>query len=75
MHDEFFEGSNDVYKAGFKIVDVPILAAGETRVLSFYTRYGDVFGWACFALTVLNLAAIYIALALKRKVPAPAAQP
>ena len=69
MHDVYFPGSTDIYKAGFKIVDVPVLAAGETRVLSFYTRYGDVFGWTCFALTTLDLAAIYIGRGWKRKLP------
>ena len=70
MHSTFFPGTNNIYKAGFKIVDVPVLAPGEARTLSFYTRHGDVFGWACFALTAVNLAAIYIKLGLKRKTPA-----
>lgn len=67
MHGVYFPGSRNIYKAGFKIVEVPVLEPGETRELSFYTRYGDVFGWGCFALTVANLAAIYLGLGWKKK--------
>jgi apolipoprotein N-acyltransferase len=66
MHDLYFPDSPDIYKAGFKIVTVPVLGSGETRRLSFYTRYGEVFGWSCFALTIANLAAIYIRFGLRR---------
>jgi apolipoprotein N-acyltransferase len=66
MHEVYFPETDDIYKAGFKMVEVPVLAAGETRALSFYTRQGDVFGWACFALTALNLAVIYGRLGLRR---------
>lgn len=73
MHDVYFPGSKNIYQAGYKIVQVPVLEPGETRTLSFYTRYGDVFGWTCVAIVVLQLAAHYIRLGLRRKTPAPAA--
>jgi apolipoprotein N-acyltransferase len=56
MHDAYFEGSSDVYKAGYKISEVPVLRPGQERRLTFYTRHGDVFGWACLAFSVLAVA-------------------
>jgi apolipoprotein N-acyltransferase len=46
IRDEYFENSDNIYQAGFKVVEVPILG-GELRALTFYTRFGDVFGWGC----------------------------
>jgi apolipoprotein N-acyltransferase len=57
MHETYFPGSTDIYKAGYKIASVPVLTRGERRSLTFYTRYGDVFGWSCCGLTGLRLAA------------------
>lgn len=57
MHDVYFDGTADVYGAGFKSVQAPILEPGEKRELTFYTRHGDYFGWTCFALTALWTAA------------------
>jgi apolipoprotein N-acyltransferase len=54
MHDVHFPGSKDIYKAGYKIVDVPIGGEGK-YVPTFYRRYGDVFGWICVATTVFVL--------------------
>jgi len=49
MHDiNFPDGDRNIYKAGYKIANVPMLN-GATRSLTFYTRYGDVFGWSCLA--------------------------
>jgi len=53
LHDVFFDGDRDVYRAGFKIVRVPIAA---TRTRTFYSQHGDVFGWVCVAITVVALA-------------------
>lgn len=52
MHETFFEGTEDIYGAGFKVVSVPLLG-GISRVPTFYGRHGDVFGWACTALATL----------------------
>jgi len=59
MHEVYFPGSKDIYKAGYKIVSVPVLSRGEQRYLTFYTRYGDVFGWSCCALTAARLGAMF----------------
>ncbi|HEX7862677.1 MAG TPA: apolipoprotein N-acyltransferase [Verrucomicrobiae bacterium] len=69
IHELYFPDSKDIYKVGYKIAEVPVLGRGESRELTFYTRRGDVFGWTCFFLVVLNLAAHYIRRGLKRKVP------
>jgi apolipoprotein N-acyltransferase len=52
MRDVGFNDFNDVYRAGFKIVSIPIAAA---RASTFYNRYGDVFGWACVVITALRV--------------------
>jgi apolipoprotein N-acyltransferase len=57
MHDVYFPGTRDIYGAGFKAVDVPLLAPGQVRTLTFYTRHGDWFGWTCVAST--GLMALY----------------
>lgn len=65
MHDVYFPTSftnntdspslsKNIYRAGYKIVHVPILT-GQPRPLTFYTRYGDLFGWACVAFTMAFL--------------------
>jgi apolipoprotein N-acyltransferase len=50
MHDVYFPDSRDVYKAGYKVVQVPV---GSTvkYTPTFYRRYGDLFGWLCCALS------------------------
>ncbi|MBI3876794.1 MAG: apolipoprotein N-acyltransferase [Verrucomicrobia bacterium] len=57
MRATHFEGSDNVYQAGFKTVKVP-LPLNTARQTTFYNRYGDWFGWACVVvsalLTVLN---------------------
>jgi apolipoprotein N-acyltransferase len=54
MSDVYFKDSRDIYKAGFKIAEVPVLKGSE-RQFTFYTRHGDVFGWTCVGVTVLGL--------------------
>ncbi len=51
MHDVYFPNTTDIYGVGFKVVDVPLLAPGERRALTFYTLHGDVFGWSCVGIT------------------------
>jgi hypothetical protein len=56
MHDVFFPGTKDIYGAGFKVVEVPLLG-GQTRAPTFYRKHGDLFGWAGVvwsALVVVN---------------------
>ena len=45
--------SRNVYTAGFKVVDVPLLEPGEKHALTFYTRHGDWFGWGCVGWVLL----------------------
>lgn len=56
MHEVYFPGSDDVYRAGYKIANVPVLPQGRERNLAFYTRHGDVFGWSCLAFACASLA-------------------
>ena len=51
MHETFFEGTQDVYGAGFKMASVPLLGPAQ-RAPTFYRQYGEVFGWGCVALTL-----------------------
>jgi apolipoprotein N-acyltransferase len=60
IHQPYFPGTRDIYGAGFKIIQLPVLPPGQTRPITFYTRHGDVFGWTCVALTALNLALIFL---------------
>ena len=48
LNEVFFPGSTDVYRAGFKLARIPLLA-GQTRAPTFYRKHGDWFGWACVA--------------------------
>jgi apolipoprotein N-acyltransferase len=59
MHDIYFRGSKNIYKAGSKIVSVPVLSRGEQRRLTFYTKYGDVFGWSCCALSAARMGILF----------------
>jgi apolipoprotein N-acyltransferase len=51
LHEVYFPGSNDIYRAGFKTGRIPLLDAVQKQRRTFYARYGDWFGWACVALT------------------------
>lgn len=55
MQDVFFPTDRDIYRAGFKVVQVPLLD-GRRRTPTFYTRHGDVFGWACTGWSALLVA-------------------
>jgi apolipoprotein N-acyltransferase len=54
MHDVYFPDTKNIYKAGYKIVDIPIGEKGK-YVPTFYRRYGDLFGWLCVSVTALAL--------------------
>ncbi|MGN6385961.1 MAG: nitrilase-related carbon-nitrogen hydrolase, partial [Verrucomicrobiota bacterium] len=54
LHNVYYPGTTDIYGAGFKTVLIPVLTPGEKRVLSFYTRHGDLFGWGCVILSILE---------------------
>jgi apolipoprotein N-acyltransferase len=52
MHDIYFAGAQDIYGAGYKVVEVPLLA-GQRREPTFYRKFGDLFGWSCAAWSTL----------------------
>ena len=58
MNDVYFPGTDDIYRAGFKIVEVPVWQDGAPPP-TFFRRHGDVFGWACAVWAVLRLAATW----------------
>jgi len=45
MHDVYFEGSRNIYQAGFKLVRIPLLR--EKQPETFYHAHGDWFAWGC----------------------------
>jgi apolipoprotein N-acyltransferase len=55
MHEVRFPNTDNIYAAGFKTAEIPLLDIGESRTPTFYTRHGDVFGWCCVGLTGLIL--------------------
>jgi len=56
MNNIFFDDSPDVYRAGFKIVTVPIPSPEAKSRRTFYNRHGDWFGWFCVAFTAVAFA-------------------
>ncbi len=78
LHDVYFPGSTDVYQAGYKVVQVPLLA-GQERAETFYTRHGDWFGWACVGLAVVCVGLQWVRRrkpqAVSRPLPGRTAQP
>ena len=42
---------DDVYKAGFKVIEVPKITPSPQAPLTRYVRDGDVFGWMCVSMT------------------------
>jgi apolipoprotein N-acyltransferase len=55
MHEVLPHDAQDVYGRGFKTAEIPLLAEGAKRELTFYTRHGDVFGWGCVGIAALSL--------------------
>jgi apolipoprotein N-acyltransferase len=69
LHEVFFSGgSKDIYRAGYKIAHIPVLK-GQKRSLTFYTRHGDVFGWACVAFTAAFPLARFVMLLTRKRHP------
>ncbi|MDB6040385.1 MAG: Apolipoprotein N-acyltransferase [Verrucomicrobiales bacterium] len=55
MHEIYFHNSSNVYQVGYKAVRIPLLGKGEKRGQTFYNRHGDLFGWACVLVAVVQL--------------------
>ena len=54
MHQVYFPGSSNIYKAGYKFAEVP-LPDRQGRAMTFYNQHGDWLGWSCVALAGLAL--------------------
>jgi apolipoprotein N-acyltransferase len=52
LHDVFYDNSRNIYGAGFKTANIPLLAKGAKRQKTYYTRHGDIFGWLCVGLSL-----------------------
>jgi apolipoprotein N-acyltransferase len=72
MNDVYFPGSRDIYGAGFKIAEVPLLAGGK-RTPTFYRRHGDWFGWMCAGLSAVALLRSFAGPRISRPAPVSAA--
>ena len=55
LDEDYFRGGQNIYREHFKTIRVPLLPEGEKHALTFYTRHGDVFGWACVAFAALRV--------------------
>jgi apolipoprotein N-acyltransferase len=56
MRDIFFLGSDDIYAAGYRMVELP-LGSGSAKHRTFYNRWGDLFGWICLGFVAFAVAA------------------
>ena len=52
IRDLLRDARGTVYGPGTMTVEIPLLAAGQTRVPTYYHLHGDRFGWACVLLTL-----------------------
>jgi apolipoprotein N-acyltransferase len=51
----FQDANGSIYGPGIMTADIPLLAPGEKRELTFYNRHGDWFGWGCVTVTAAVL--------------------
>ncbi len=55
MRDIFRDEAGSIYGTGHLTMEIPLLPSGERRVMTFYNRHGDWFGWNCVAVATLAL--------------------
>ncbi|MCW5551774.1 MAG: apolipoprotein N-acyltransferase [Verrucomicrobiae bacterium] len=55
MRDIFRDKTGGIYGTGHVTTEIPLLRSGERRVMTFYNRHGDWFGWSCVAAATLTL--------------------
>ena len=55
LHEVYAGNSKDIYAAGFKTTEIPLLPKNQKRTLTFYNRHGDVFGWLCVGLALAGI--------------------
>lgn len=53
LHGIYFDGSKNIYQAGWKMADVPLRSEHSSRTLTFYNQHGDWFGWACVGIVIV----------------------
>lgn len=51
----FRDANGSIHGPGTMTAQIPLLASGEKRELTFYNRHGDWFGWGCLAVTGVTL--------------------
>ncbi len=50
LHNVDFANSTNVYQSGYKLIDVPLAVSEAGYHATFYSQFGDLFGWGCVAL-------------------------
>jgi apolipoprotein N-acyltransferase len=55
LTDIFHDTRGTIYGQGYLTVQVPVLPTGEFRTKTYYTLYGDVFGWSCVGFSLLQI--------------------
>ncbi|MEW6158322.1 MAG: apolipoprotein N-acyltransferase, partial [Verrucomicrobiota bacterium] len=53
LHEVYFGASRNIYGAGFKTAQIPLLPEKGVREPTIYNLHGDWFGWSCLAVSVL----------------------
>src|SRR5205085_457788 len=52
LRDLHANESGDVYIRGFKIVEIPLSGIFRAEAMTFYRRYGDLFGWLSVLISI-----------------------
>lgn len=55
MRDILRDKGGSIYGTGHVTLEIPLLPSGERRIMTFYNRHGDWFGWCCVATATLAL--------------------
>ena len=67
LHEIYFDGSKNIYRAGYKIVEVPLRPENPTQASTFYNRHGDWFGWGCMGVVAFAWLRCFFQNKAKRK--------
>ncbi len=59
----FRDESGTIYGSGILTVQIPLTSVGAKQTKTFYSMYGDLFGWGCVAAT---LAALIVKLGIRK---------
>jgi apolipoprotein N-acyltransferase len=55
MRNILRDQAGTIYGPGFMTVEIPLGPPDQKHSVTFYNRYGDLFGWICVAVTILLL--------------------